>query len=165
MDGVEKQLPLFAGLAVRDDPVRLPVPTAGQDTLADYRTTGLTLGAHPLSLLRRQLAARRCVHSRDYGQLAHGRAVRFAGLVTMRQRPQTASGITFVTLQDEFGMVNVVVWRQVGEDFRRVLLESELLLVEGRVETSDGVRHLIARRMENHSALLGQLRIESRNFR
>lgn len=165
VDCVEKQLPLFAGLAVRDDPVRLPVPTAGQDTLADYRTTGLTLGAHPLSLLRRQLAARRCVHSRDYGQLAHGRAVRLAGLVTMRQRPQTASGITFVTLQDEFGMVNVVVWRQVGEDFRRVLLESELLLVEGRVETSDGVRHLIARRMENHSALLGQLRIESRNFR
>jgi error-prone DNA polymerase len=165
VDGVEAQLPLFAGLAVRDDPVHLPVPTTGQDMLADYRTTGLTLGAHPLSLLRRSLAARRCVHSRDYGRCAHGRSIRLAGLVTMRQRPQTASGITFVTLQDEFGMVNVVVWRQVGEDFRRILLESELLMVEGRVETSDGVRHLIARRMENYSALLGQLRVGSRNFR
>ncbi len=165
VDGVEKQLPLFAGMAIRDDPVHLPVPTVAQDMLADYRSSGLTLGAHPLSLLRRQLAARRCVHSRDYTQFAHGRSIRLAGMVTMRQRPETASGTTFVTLQDEHGMVNVVVWQRVGEEFRRVLLESELLMVEGRVETADGVRHLIAKRLENYTALMGELRVESRNFR
>ncbi|KFN41350.1 error-prone DNA polymerase [Arenimonas oryziterrae] len=165
IEGVEKQLPLFAGLAIRDEAVSLTVPTIAEDMLADYRTTGLTLGAHPLSLLRKQLAARRCRRMREYTQLPHGSPVRVAGLVTMRQRPQTASGVTFVTLQDEDGMVNVVVWQQVAEDFRRVLLESQLLMVEGRVECADGVRHLIAAKMENYSAMLGALTVDSRNFR
>ena len=147
VEGVEKQLPLFGANSVRDDPVSLPVPSAGDDTLADYASIGLTLGRHPLSLLRRQLSAQRCRRSRDLLPLAHGTPVRMAGLVTMRQRPETASGATFVTLEDEDGMVNVVVWRDVGERQRRVLLEARLLAVDGRLESADGVQHLIAGRL------------------
>jgi hypothetical protein len=88
-----------------------------------------------------------------------------AGLVIGRQRPETASGVTFVTLEDEDGLVNVVVWRDLGERHRRVLLESRLLLVEGRLESSDGVQHLIAGRLEDYTPLLGALDVRSRDFR
>jgi error-prone DNA polymerase len=89
-----------------------------------------------------------------------------AGLVTLRQRPETASGVTFVTLEDEDGLFNVVVWRDVGERQRRVLLEARLLQVEGRVESADGVQHLIAARLEDLSPLLGGLGgPRSRDFR
>ena len=165
VEGVEKQLPLFGGHPVRDDPVSLPVPSAGDDMLADYASIGLTLGRHPLSLLRRQLSAQRCRRSRDVLPLAHGTPVRMAGLVTMRQRPETASGATFVTLEDEDGMVNVVVWRNVAERQRRVLLESRLLVVEGRLESAEGVQHLIASRLQDLSPLLGSLASHSRDFR
>src|SRR5690606_505951 len=135
------------------------------DVLADYARTGLTLGPHPLRLLRAQLRARRYRASRELEAARHGQAVRFAGLVTGRQRPQTASGVTFVTLEDEHGMVNVVVWRDLGERQRRVLVESTLMGVEGRWETVDGVRHLIAKRLLDESALTAGLHAPSRDFR
>jgi error-prone DNA polymerase len=91
--------------------------------------------------------------------------VRIAGLVTGRQRPQTATGVTFVTLEDEDGMVNVVVWRDLGERQRRVLVESRLMGVEGRLETQDGVTHLIAKRLLDESALAPDLHAPSRDFR
>ena len=104
--------------------------------------------------------------SQKLAPLAHGTPVRMAGLVTLRQRPETASGVTFVTLEDEDGLFNVVVWRDVGERQRRVLLESRLLQVEGRVESADGVQHLIAERLEDLSPLLGGLGgPRSRDFR
>ncbi|WP_240183424.1 error-prone DNA polymerase [Arenimonas caeni] len=162
--GVEKQLPLFAA-SPAEDAVQLPVPSAGEDLLADYARLGLTLGPHPLALLRRQLAARRYRRSRELRELPNGSRARAAGLVTMRQRPETAGGTTFVTLEDEDGMVNVVVWRDLGERQRRVLVESRLLGVEGRWETLDGVSHLIASRLHDESALAGQLDSRSRNFR
>jgi error-prone DNA polymerase len=165
IQGVERQLPLFDGVAVREDRVSLPVPTAGEDAKADYARTGLTLGPHPLALIRRLLAARRCRRSRDFATLAHGTPVRLAGLVTMRQRPETASGVTFVSLEDEDGIVNVVVWRDLAERQRRVLLESRLLAVEGRLESADGVQHLIAARLHDYTPLLGALDVRSRDFR
>jgi error-prone DNA polymerase len=115
--------------------------------------------------IRRQHAARRCRRSREFATLAHGAPVRLAGLVTLRQRPETAAGVTFVTLEDEDGLVNVVVWRDTAERQRRVLLESRLLLVEGRLESADGVQHLIAGRLEDYSPLLGMLDVRSRDFR
>jgi error-prone DNA polymerase len=164
IEGIEKQLPLFG--AVPESTVQLPVPGVLEDMQADYASLGLTLGRHPLSLLRRQLAARRCRRSRELPPLAHGTPVRLAGLVTLRQRPETASGVTFVTLEDEDGMVNVVVWRDVGERQRRVLLESRLLQVEGRLESAEGVQHLVAARLLDLSPLLGQLGgTRSRDFR
>ena len=141
------------------------MPTAGEDLLADYARLGLSLGPHPLALLRRQLAARRYRRSRELRELPHGSRVRAAGLVTMRQRPETASGTTFVTLEDEDGMVNVVVWRDLGERQRRVLLESRLLGVEGRWETVDGVYHLIANCLHDESPLAASLRTTPRDFR
>lgn len=164
--GVEPQLGLFAGVAAatRRDPVTLPLPTAGEDLRADYALTGTTLGRHPLSMLRSVLTARRYRRSGDLKQVAHGRPVRLAGLVTLRQRPETASGVTFLTLEDEDGMVNVVVWRHLAERQRRVLLESQLLAVEGRLECQNGVQHLIAQRLENLSGLLGSLDTRSRDF-
>ena len=162
--GVEKQLPLFDS-SPAEDAVSLPVPSIGEDLLADYARVGLTLGPHPLSLLRRQLASRRYRRSRELLDLPHGSRVRAAGLVTMRQRPETASGTTFITLEDEDGMVNVVVWRDLGERQRRVLIESRLLGVEGRWETVDGVHHLIASRLHDESALAHQLNARSRDFR
>ena len=97
--------------------------------------------------------------------MPHGRSVAFAGLVTLRQRPETASGVTFLTLEDEEGLVNVVVWRQIAEEQRRPLLESRLLAVEGRLESQDGVQHLIAKRLTNLTTMLGPLSVSSRDFR
>lgn len=165
IQGVEKQLPLFGEIAVRDASVSLPIPSVGEDLAADYSTVGLTLGKHPLALLRTQLRARRCERSRDLLKRSHGSHVRMAGLVTLRQRPETAGGATFVTLEDEDGMVNVVVWQNVGERQRRVLLESQLMVVEGRWESADGVNHLIAGRLQDLSPMLGSLTMSSRDFR
>jgi len=162
--GVEAQLPLFDG-SPHESAVTLPVPSAGEDLLADYARTGLSLGPHPMKLLRKQLNARRYRPSRELLALAHGSPARVAGLVTGRQRPQTASGVTFVTLEDEDGSINVVVWHDLGERQRRVLVESRLMGVDGRLETVDGVRHLIAKRLHDESALAGELVARSRDFR
>ena len=143
----------------------LPPPRPAQDMQADYAMVGTTLGRHPLSFLRRALAARRCRRSSELARMPDGRAVRIAGLVRLRQRPQTASGVTFLTLEDEDGMVNVVVWRDLAERQRRVLLESRLLQVEGRIERKDGVQHLLAHRLGQLDPLLGGLSTPSRDFR
>ena len=95
---------------------------------------------------------------------ANGASVRTAGIVLMRQRPSTASGVTFVTLEDESGQVNVIVWERVGSAQRRALIESRLLEVHGELQQQDGVTHLIARRLIDRSALLGELLTRSRDF-
>jgi len=162
--GVEKQLPLFGNASPAETSITLPAPTQAQDTLADYARIGLTLGPHPLQQIRARLKAARCTDSHTLRARPHNSFVRVAGLVTMRQRPETASGVTFVTLEDEHGMVNVVVWRDLAETQRRILLESTLLGIDGRWESVDGVRHLIASRLLDMSPLLGTLDTRSRDF-
>ncbi|WP_408980981.1 error-prone DNA polymerase [Pseudomonas sp. B21-040] len=164
--GVQKQLGLFAGLpSQEEDAVALPKPTVGEDLQADYASVGTTLGPHPLALLRGELKARRCRSSQELMAVEHGRPVSIAGLVTGRQRPGTASGVTFVTLEDEFGNVNVVVWRDLAERQRQVLVGSQLLKVDGRWEKEGEVRHLIAGRLSDLSALLDGITVHSRDFR
>jgi error-prone DNA polymerase len=164
--GTEKQLPLFAGTGAGEEQrIAIPPPSDFENTHADYATVGLTLDAHPVSLIRRQLRELRYRRSTEVAALASGRHARFAGLVLLRQRPQTASGVTFMTLEDEAGMINVVVWAQVAERFRRVFLESRLLGIEGRLESEQGVRHLIAQRLEDLTPLLSRLATTSRDFR
>ncbi|RON50409.1 error-prone DNA polymerase [Pseudomonas frederiksbergensis] len=164
--GVQKQLGLFAGLPRQEEPeVSLPKPTVGEDLQADYASVGTTLGPHPLALLRPELKARRCRSSRELLDVEHGRPVSVAGLVTGRQRPGTASGVTFVTLEDEFGNVNVVVWRDLAERQRQVLVGSQLLKVDGRWEREGEVRHLIAGRLSDLSPLLDGISVRSRDFR
>ncbi|WP_457097793.1 error-prone DNA polymerase [Lysobacter sp. P5_B9] len=163
--GVEAQRPLFDAIgATAEAAVALPLPSTAEDVHADYATTGLSLGRHPLSLLRKQLRARRFKRSSELRDLPHGQRVSFAGLVTMRQRPQTASGVTFITLEDEDGLVNAVVWQHVAERQRREFLESRLMAIEGRIERADGVQHLIATRLENLTPLLSGLVTNSRDF-
>ncbi len=164
--GVEKTLPLFDGLPGTSEPApALPVPTPWQDMQADYATTQTTLGRHPMSFLRRQLQASRYLSSSQLAQLPHGRRVRHAGIVRMRQSPGTASGVTFVTLEDEHGMTNAVVWQHVMQRYRRTLVESQLLGIEGRWERVEGVAHLIVERMSKLDELLDGVEAKSRDFR
>ena len=163
MAGIEHQLPLLPG-SPEEASVVLPSPHLGEDVAADYRTLGLSLTAHPLSLLRKRLQAERVLDSSRLRALQHGRGVHFAGIVTQRQRPSTAKGTTFVTIEDEHGSINVIVWPDLAVRCRQVLLGARLLAVRGRWEKVDGVEHLIARDLHDLSHLLGRLQTPSRDF-
>lgn len=162
--GIEPQLPLFGQSSPDEESIVLSPPSQAEDTLADYARVGLTLGPHPLQQVRARLRAAKCTDSRALRAMPHSSLVRTAGLVTQRQRPQTASGVTFITLEDEHGPINVIVWRQVAQRQRRVFLEARLLGVDGRWEHVDGVSHLIAHRLLDMSAILGSLDSRSRDF-
>lgn len=165
MAGIEPQLALFEGIdSPAETSVALPVPSVAEDLQADYASVGTTLGPHPLELLRPQLQARRCRSSRDLASIEHGRYIRVAGLAIGRQRPGTATGVIFVTLEDEFGMVNVIVWADLGERQRKELIGSRLLEIHGRLETKEGVTHLIAGRLVDLTPMLSGLDVRSRDF-
>ncbi len=162
--GVEKLPPILAGTTFAEAAPALPAPTEGQDIVADYRALRLTLGRHPLALLRGQLTAQRLVTAAEIARAPHGRIARTAGIVIGRQRPDTASGVVFVTLEDETGATNVIVWRDLSDRQRRELLGSRLMAVYGRVEREGDVVHLIAGRLVDLSPLLGELPTRSRDF-
>jgi len=113
--GIEVRPPVLARAAIVESTIDLPAPTEGQDIVADYASLGLTLRRHPLALLRPKLARLRMITARELLHTPTGNLVRVAGLVTCRQRPGTASGVIFITLEDETGQINVVVWRDVSE--------------------------------------------------
>ena len=145
------------------DPELAP-PTEGQDIVADYRTLSLTLRRHPLSLLRERLRKRRLSTAAEIRDAPHGRIVRTAGIVIGRQRPDTASGVVFVTIEDETGATNVIVWRDLGDRQRRELLHARLLAVYGNVEREGEVVHVQAGRLVDLSLMLGALETRSRDF-
>jgi error-prone DNA polymerase len=161
--GVERKKPLLPG-SPEELPVALHAPAAGEEILSDYNSTGLTLRQHPMSLLRAEMTQRRIIGLEALRMRPHGSAAHVAGLVTQRQRPGTAKGTIFVTLEDEHGMINVIVWPHVALRRRRALLESRLMAVRGRWERVDGVEHLIAGDLYDLSELLGELQVESRDF-
>ena len=161
--GIEQVTPLALAAAEEMQPQLLPL-TEGQNLVADYDSLGLTLGRHPLALLRDTLRAQRLVTAAELRTFPHGRLTRAAGLVIGRQRPGTASGVTFVTLEDETGQINVVVWRDLGERQRRELLGSRLLAVYGVLERQGEVTHLIAGHLKDLTPLLGDLVTQSRDF-
>ncbi|SEN33592.1 error-prone DNA polymerase [Luteibacter sp. UNCMF331Sha3.1] len=160
--GIEKGLPLLD--AVAEERPTLRPPTLAENVFADYATHGLSLTAHPLSLIRKNLRSRRARRAADLEHERHGAWLRHAGLVTVRQRPQTASGITFVTLEDETGQINVIVRPKVAEACRHALLDAVLLAVDGQWQSIDGVRHLVATRLHDFSDLLPALGSVSRDF-
>jgi error-prone DNA polymerase len=133
--------------------------------LGDYRTTGLSLRQHPLAFLREQLAARRIAAAGELARLPDGRRVKVAGLVLMRQRPGTASGITFVTLEDETGLVNLIVRPNIWERDRRAGATSAALLAYGRLQHKDGVTHVLADRLEELTLVPAENMPKSRDFR
>ena len=162
--GVERLPPLLAGSTFAEISPELPAPTEGQDIVADYRTLSLTLRRHPLALLRERLHKRRLLTSAEIAAAPHGRLVRTAGIVIGRQRPDTTSGVVFVTLEDETGATNVIVWRDLGDRQRRELLGARLLAVFGKVEREGRVVHVLAGRLADLSPMLGNLETHSRDF-
>jgi len=155
---------LFAGQAPREARLDLPAPGEGENLVADYKSLGLSLRRHPLTLLRQQLAERRFVPAAALRASGNRALVRAAGIVVGRQRPGTATGIVFVTLEDESGLTNVVVQPWLVERQRRELLGATLLGVYGQLQVEGEVVHLVAKRLVNLSAWLGRLETASRDF-
>jgi error-prone DNA polymerase len=163
--GVERSLPLLPAVTAQPEGIPLlRAPREGQDIVADYGSTGLTLRRHPLCLLREKLRRRGVLPTQELWEQPNGQWVRTAGLVITRQRPGSAGGVTFVTMEDETGYVNLIVWNRVAETQRAALLESRLLEVQGKVQREGDVQHVIAQRLTNLSAMLGDLVVSSRNF-
>jgi error-prone DNA polymerase len=162
--GLEPPLPLLDGTRIREGVPLLRAPTEGRDIVADYRSTGLTLGRHPLALLRERLADDGLVSAAELNAAPHGAWTACAGIVINRQRPGSAKGVVFVTMEDETGQANIVVWQSIAEAWRRPLLGARLLEVTGRVQREGDVVHLVAERMVDRSVLLGALDVRSRDF-
>ena len=138
--------------------------TEGEAVTLDYAATGLTLRRHPLALLRSRLNKRGWRSAEQLALLEDGSTAWACGIVTMRQQPETAKGVIFVTLEDETGSVNIIVWRHVRERQRTALLHSRLLAVAGQWQAKDGSTHLIARRLVDVTPWLGNLATSSRDF-
>lgn len=164
--GTEKPLPLApADREEREVRPLLRPPTEGEDIVNDYRAVGLTLGRHPVALLRPMFERERVRRAEELGRLPDGRHLKVAGIVITRQRPASASGVTFVTLEDESGHVNIVVWEKLGMEQRRELTGSRLLEVRGKLQREGIVIHVIAEKLVDRSALLGELVAPARDFR
>jgi DNA-directed DNA polymerase III PolC len=166
--GTERSLPLAprSTRTAGDEEGRplLTTPTDWQTVVADYSATGLTLGAHPLQLLRDRLARARFLRAADLQNTKHGTFVRVAGIVLMRQHPGSANGVTFMTVEDETGSVNIIVWERISREQRRPMLESRLLEVQGELQRQHGVTHVIAQRLIDRSGMIGELLARSRDF-
>ena len=163
--GVEDPTPLFSSFDRYEATPMLRKPSEGQDIVADYQSLGLTLGQHPLALLRKHLDRYRYAVSGKLSGMRAGERIRIAGLVITKQRPGTASGVTFITLEDETGCSNLIVWRKIAEQQRDVLLNARLMGVHGELQKEGKVIHVVVHRMLDHSDLLGELSVKSRNFR
>jgi error-prone DNA polymerase len=175
----EQDLPLFtplAGIAVKERAAVLPPMGLGEEVVEDYAALGLSLKCHPVALLRDALDARRILRNGRLEVTPAEKRVRVAGLVLVRQQPGTASGIIFMTLEDETGIANIVVWRRVFERYRRVVMGAKLVECQGRVQREGEVIHVVAERLIDLSPLLRQLwdpearerpplRLHSRDFR
>jgi len=160
--------PLLRAVPVAEDALALPAASEGEEVIFDYAALGLTLRRHPLSILRAQLSKEKLLTAAELHDLPDKRLVRACGIVTMRQQPQTAKGVVFVTLEDETGSVNVIVWKALKDKQRTVLLRSRLLAVYGvwqrDVESGGAVCHLIAKHLKDLTPLLGGLATQSREF-
>ncbi|MFD1712791.1 DNA polymerase III subunit alpha [Ottowia sp. GY511] len=153
----QRPSPLMRDAAFDEPLIELQPAAEGEEIVWDYATQGLTLRRHPLALLRPLLARRQLLSSNDLSSRPDGAWVRFAGLVTLRQAPETAKGTMFVSLEDEFGTVQVILSRQVRDQFRDPILKSRFMAVEGRWQHEGPSRNLIGRRAGDLSPLLGRL--------
>jgi error-prone DNA polymerase len=162
--GEQRTTRLLKEAPAHETELQLPAAPEGEEITLDYAATGLTLRRHPLALLRPRLRAKRCRSADELATLHDGALAWACGIVVMRQQPETAKGTIFVTLEDETGSVNVIVWKHVREAQRQALLASRLLAVSGQWQSKDGVSHLIARRLVDVTPWLGALGTSSRDF-
>ncbi|MCL1060406.1 error-prone DNA polymerase [Shewanella gelidimarina] len=147
-----------------DETVQLPSPSLAESMQADYAYTGLTLGQHPMHLLRDKPCLQHCLTAAQLDDCRSGQVVIVAGLVVGRQRPGTASGVTFITLEDETGNVNLVVWSATARSQRQAYLVSKIMKVSGILERKSGVTHVVAGKLHDMSDELNELAIRSRDF-
>ena len=157
--GDQDDLPLFASRPERDtEPdARLPPMPLGAHVVEDYRRLSLSLKAHPASFLRARLSARGILRSEALRSVKNGERVTVAGLVLVRQRPGTAKGVIFMTLEDETGVANIIVWPKVFERLRAIVLGARFVAVTGKLQSEQGVIHIVAERMNDLTPMLGLL--------
>jgi error-prone DNA polymerase len=168
--GIKSMPPLLADTRFDEAPLILAPLSEGEEIFADYTRLGIPMGRHPLALLRDHLSQFRVEPATTLREYPNGRLARASGIVTHRQRPETAKGTVFVTLEDETGAINVIVWPTTVEQYRKEVMQSQLMTVYGtwqsNTNTGDGkVMSLLAQRIVDHSSLLGNLLTTSRNFR
>lgn len=157
--------PLLDSAKIPEGTPLLRQPTEAADVVADYASVGLTLGKHPLELLRDRLSRLGILKAVDIGDIPHGEMVTVAGLVITRQRPASANNVAFITLEDESGYLQAIVWKNLAEQQRRTLTGARLMGIHGEVQRESDVTHIIAKRLDDRSYLLGDLISRSRDFR
>jgi error-prone DNA polymerase len=161
-----EQYPLFAQLTLEDDPpVQLPQQESIEQVFADYDMTGLSLKAHPVSFYRTQLQRWGITPANQLAERRHNQRIRVAGLVLLRQRPSTAKGITFVTLEDETGAMNLVLHQRVWDRHYSIARRSPAWIATGRLENRQSIIHVVVNRLEDLAVRLRQLHHRSRDFR
>ncbi len=153
-----------AGIGQGFRQVRCAAPLAGGEVVADYGRVGLTLRAHPVSCLRADLARRRIVTCAEAGAARAGQRVEVAGLVLVRQRPGSAKGVIFMTIEDETGVANIIVWPKVFEHYRSIVMGARLVKVRGRLQKAEGVIHVVAEHLVDATDTLGLLREDLKDF-
>jgi error-prone DNA polymerase len=158
-------LPLFDACADEEVPASLPKMSPLSEVLSDYGHAGLTLRDHPISFLRKMLDDRHVRAAAKLGALASGKWVKVAGVVLLRQRPGTAKGITFVTLEDETGVVNLIIRQEVWERYRRAARAAVVMLAHGRLQREGDIIHVLVARIEDISDHIGTMAVHSRDFR
>jgi error-prone DNA polymerase len=158
-------MPLFDRLEAESEPLPpLPAMSPAEEVLADYRSLGLSLAAHPLQFLREGLEREGVIPAAQLRTWPNGKLVRVAGIVLVRQRPGTAGGITFVTLEDETGVANLIIRPTVWQRFRKAAHGATVLLAQGRLQREGLVIHVLATRLENLSDRMAELGSQSRDF-
>jgi error-prone DNA polymerase len=155
---VDSQAPLLAGLPLFEDAVALPTMALPQQVAEDYRTTSLSLKSHPLRFFRPMLDRLNVTPAERLKDVRNGRKVSVAGLVLIRQRPGTAKGVVFVTLEDETGVANAVVWKDCFDAHRRTVMSASFLIVHGKVQAADGVIHVVAESFTDLSTQLARMK-------
>jgi error-prone DNA polymerase len=159
-----RHMPLLAGVADEEPAAALPTMPLVEQVFADYRTSGLSLKAHPIGFFRRQLEQMRVTPAGKLDKSRDGRHLRVAGLVILRQRPGTAKGITFATIEDETGLANLVIRPEIWAHYYQIARRSPAWIAHGCLENKEGVIHLVVNRLDDLSHLLGELKTKSRDF-
>jgi error-prone DNA polymerase len=163
--GIESKTPLFGQPRFNEPLPMLSKASAAQEVVADYTATGCFARTHPMRLLRQRFAKCGVTPAEKLSLHRNGSIVKVAGLVTHRQRPGTASGVIFITLEDETGFNNIIVWPKVAEAQRAVLLDTRLMLVSGILQIEQNVTHVVAGKINDYSNWLSELNNTSRDFR
>jgi error-prone DNA polymerase len=153
----DRNIILFEGLPVAEKNIELPQMKTSEHVVHDYATTSLSLKAHPVSFVREKLSMLHITATKDLTKKKDGDYVKVSGLVLVRQRPGTAGGICFMTIEDETGHSNVVIFEKLFDEYRKEILQSKLIMVEGRLQIEGEVVHVIARKLHNFSKLLRTL--------